>query len=406
MSAQALTRPIPPHIEPKNVVDYDIYNDHRYAAVGDLHEGLNRLAEEVGRGIFWTPHNGGHWFVNDHEMIFEAVRNPEIFSNTAQTIPPLPEEPKLLPLFSDPPIHMTYRLPLMKQFAPGPINKLEESIRAFCAELIEAVAAKGRCEFVDAISEPMPIITFMKFMGMPLDRMREFRNWIYDLMSSDDDLRAGGWRNIRALMDVLIKERQAQRRDDLISRMLDAKIDDRAITLEEMHAYCIQLFAAGLDTVANSLAFAMNHLAGDAPLQNRLRANPDLIPEAVEEMFRKYAVAMSPRTATRDVEFHGVHIKKGERVLMMLPAGNLDPKIFPDPTKFDLDRENKAHITFMVGPHRCIGSHLARLEMRVFLEEWFKRMPNVRHDPKEPPAYRAAIILALKTLPLVWDRAA
>src|ERR1700757_4514369 len=99
MSTDALVRPLPPHVQPKNVVDYDIYGDHRYEAAGDLHEGLNRLAEEVGRGIFWTPHNGGHWFVNDHELIFEAVRNTELFSNTAQTIPPLPEEPKLLPLF-------------------------------------------------------------------------------------------------------------------------------------------------------------------------------------------------------------------------------------------------------------------------------------------------------------------
>jgi len=111
---------------------------------------------------------------------------------------------------------------------------------------------------------------------------------------------------------------------------------------------------------------------------------------------------MVPRIIARDAEFGGVQLKANERVILMLPAANMDPASFPDPMAFDVDRENKAHMTFNSGPHRCVGSHLARLEMRIFYEEWFARMPNVRVDPDEPPTYRPGFNLTICKLPLVW----
>jgi cytochrome P450 len=120
-------------------------------------------------------------------------------------------------------------------------------------------------------------------------------------------------------------------------------------------------------------------------------------------VLRRYAVSMPPRTVTRDAEYHGVQMKAGERVLMMLPAGNLDPAAFPNPIDFDIDRENKNHVTFNVGPHRCVGSHLARLEMRVLYEEFCKAMPDIRLDPESPPVFRPGLAPAISKLPLVWD---
>ncbi len=154
------------------------------------------------------------------------------------------------------------------------------------------------------------------------------------------------------------------------------------------------------------MGFGMTYLADDAALQERLRAQPELIPEAVEEFLRKYAVAMPGRTVTRDAEFGGVRVRAGERVMLMFPGGNTDPKIFADAERFDLDRENKLHLSFNSGPHRCVGSHLARLELRVLYEEWFKRMPNVRLDPDSPPVYRTGVTLAVHKLPLVVKTAA
>lgn len=398
-----MERGFPAHIAPSRIVDYDVYDGQRYAPGGDLHEGLYALAEEHGRGIFWTPHNGGHWFINDYELLFEAARRPELFSSTAMTIPPVPEEPKLIPLYLDPPVHGIYRAPLMKEFSPGRMALMEASIREFAIQLIEAIAPDGRCDFVEAIAEPFPIKIFMRLMGMPLDKLREFRGWIFDMLSDNDERRISAYGNIAALMDGLIRERQAEPKDDLISRLLTFEIEGRPVSYDELQAYCLLLFAAGLDTVANALAFAVNHLAGNPDLQDRLRALPDLIPEALEEFLRKFGVPMPARTAACDFEFGGVRIRKGERVMLMLPAANLDPGTFPDPYRFDLERENKVHIGFNVGPHRCIGSHLARLELRVFLEEWLRRMPNVRYDPERPVVYRAGLTLAVHELPLVWD---
>lgn len=398
---------IPSHVDPARVVDYDMFADHRYAEEGGLHRGLIRLVAEAGQGMFWTPRNGGHWFITDHELIFEAARTPELFSNQLMSVPPLPPElePRLIPLNLDAPDHGKYRLPLMRAFSPDRMRALEPHIRAFAIELIEAVADKGACDFCEAVSEPLPIVIFMKMMGLDLSRRAEFRTWTNQLLMPGLEDRTSAHRNITEMVAALIAERRAKREEDLVSWLLDSEIDGEPVDDEEMIAYCFLLFAAGLDTVANSMAFGMDHLAGDPVLQDRLRAEPALIPEAVEEILRRYGVVLACRNVARDGDFHGISLKSGERVTLMLPLANLDPAQFPDPTRFDVDRENKAHMTFNTGPHRCIGSHLARIELNVLFEEWLKRMPNVRHDPAQRSTYRAALILALATLPLVWDPA-
>jgi len=170
-----------------------------------------------------------------------------------------------------------------------------------------------------------------------------------------------------------------------------------------MQSYCLLLFTAGLDTLVNTFTFGMYHLARFPDLQERIRADRSLIPELIEEVLRRYAVAMPPRIIAQDCEFGGVQLTKGERVMLMLPAANLDETAFPDALTFDIDRANKTHITFNSGPHRCVGSHLARLELRVFFEEWFERMPNVAADPDNPPTYRPGLNLTICKLPLTWD---
>ena len=393
--------PIPSHIPADRVVDYDLYQGQIYSETGDLHEGLFRIAEDHGRGVFWTPHNGGHWFINDCDLLRNAARRTDLFSSTAMTIPPVPEEPKLIPLFLDPPDHGLFRAPLLKEFTPSRVLAMESDIRAFAIELIEEVREQGKCDFVDAIAEPLPIIIFMRIMGMPLGRLHEFRCWIYDMLSSDDTRRLSAYTNIAGLMGELIRERQAAPRDDLISRLLTVTIDGRPVTYDEMQAYCLLLFAAGLDTVANALAFGMNYVSRDPALQVRLHEDPGLVSKAVEEILRRFGVPMPARTATRDVEFGGAHIRKGERVMLMIPAANLDPKVFPDPWRFDPDRKNKTHVGFNVGPHRCIGLNLARLELNIFWEEWTRRIPHFRPDPDGKVECRAGLTLAIQKLPLI-----
>jgi cytochrome P450 len=396
----------PPHVDPARVIDFDFYGDPRFAASGDPHRAMFRMAEEEGRGIFWTPRNGGHWFINDHAMLFDAVRDWALFSSRALTLPALPEgeEPPVFPINLDGAEHAAFRLPLMKVFAPDKVRALEPSIRVFVNELIDRIADKGRCDFVDTVSEPMPVIIFMKFMGLDTSRLREFRIWVNDMLSNEDDLRINSRKAIVAMLEEVIAERRAAPQDDLISRLLASDVRGRSLSEEEMLGFSLLLFAAGLDTVANALSFTMNHLARDPALQAELREQPEQIPEAVEEFLRLYGVASVVRVVTRDADYNGARMKAGERVLMMLPVGNYDSRQFPDPDRFDLERENKAHISFNSGPHRCVGSHLARIELTIFLEEWFRRMPNVWRDPDAEPRMRGGQVLALKDLPIIWDR--
>jgi cytochrome P450 len=320
-------------------------------------------------------------------------------------IPPMADggEPHFGPQSMNPPRHAVYRMPLMRAFAPNEIKRMEAGIRALAVDLITSLAPLGRGEFLKAVAEPLPVTVFMKMMGMPLSRLAEFRSWMNNMMSTDNARRACAFASVNGAMGELIEARRAKREDDLISRLLDSDIAGHPPTVEDMQSYCLLLFTAGLDTLVNAFTFGMYHLASHPQLQERIRADRALVPALIEEVLRRYAVVMLPRVVGRDAEFGGVRLKRGERALLMLPAGNLDPKSFPAPMTFDIGRENKAHMTFGSGPHRCVGSHLARLEMRVFYEEWFARMPAVHIDPAERPTYRPGLNLTICKLPLIWD---
>jgi cytochrome P450 len=400
-------------VDPAHIVDYDVFGDSRFFETGDLHLGLHKLARDVGSGIYWTPHNGGHWLINGHDLLFEAVRKPEIFSSTdreagdgAMVLIPVMEgqpAPRFAPQSLDPPEHGLYRMPLMKAFAPQVVAKMEAGIRDLAISLIEDLRPRGQAEFLEAVAEPLPVVVFMRMMGMPLERLGEFRSWMHDITLNDNARRASAFTNIATAMHELISARQKERQNDLISQLLDADLRGRKPDMVDMQSYCLLLFTAGLDTLVNTFTFGMYHLARFPDLQERIRADRSLIPELIEEVLRRYAVAMPPRIIAQDCEFGGVQLTKGERVMLMLPAANLDETAFPDALTFDIDRANKTHITFNSGPHRCVGSHLARLELRVFFEEWFERMPNVAADPDNPPTYRPGLNLTICKLPLTWD---
>jgi cytochrome P450 len=175
------------------------------------------------------------------------------------------------------------------------------------------------------------------------------------------------------------------------------------MTLEVMEDFGVLLFLAGLDTVINAMGHAVRHMAVHPDLQARLRADPSLIPEAVEEMLRRYSFVTLTRRAAHDMEFCGWRLKENDRVFFSLAGAGLDPAHWSAPEVFDLAREDKAHIAFGAGPHRCLGSHLARLELKVLYEELLQRLPTFRLDPERPAAFRAGNVLAVETLPIRWD---
>lgn len=401
----AMNGVVPEHVDPGLVRQFDFYNDERYVQAGGVYEGIDRLRAEGAPGIFYTPEYGGHWVIHDHELVFQAARATDIFTSRLMGIPAPPgaEEQFAPPITIDPPMHDMYRKPIVQAFTPKLMQALEAEIKALAIHLVDQFAGDGRCDFVAAIAEPMPVMIFMKMMGMPLERLHDFRALVpLCLLNQDEESRMAAMGQVAGEMWALIEQRKIKREDDLISMLVDIQIDGRPVTDEECIAYATMIFFAGLDTVTNAMSFGVLRLAKDQALQAHLRENPKDIVTASEELLRCHAPAQPTRGVTRDVEWNGVRFAKRDRVLLFLAAANRDPKAFDRPTEVDLQRKTP-HMAFNAGPHRCLGSHLARMEMQIMYAELLKRVPPFRLDPDKQPRYHGGIVIGMEELPLVWD---
>jgi len=203
----------------------------------------------------------------------------------------------------------------------------------------------------------------------------------------------------------VLAERRAQPADDLLSYVATVEIEGRLLTPDEALGVAFLLYSAGLDTVANMLAFMFKYLAEHPQDQQLLRDEPALIPNAIEELMRAFPIILSGRQVTRDVEWHGVKMKAGDVVTLPTMLAGRDAQEFPNPDVVDFRREKVSHITFAAGPHRCVGSHLARRELRIALEEWLKRVPPFRIKPGERAVTHGIGVFGVERLPLVWDPA-
>jgi cytochrome P450 len=256
------------------------------------------------------------------------------------------------------------------------------------------------------IAEPLPVQIFLKLLGLPLERQAEYRALVREHLSDPEpDTRKIVLKLLRitATMRDTLLERRERPRNDLISLLWQSQINGKPTTLDDMENYGVVLFIAGLDTVMNGMGFGVRHLAQDQALQAELRANPKLIPEAGEELLRRYTFTVPPRKVAKDLVFEGVPMRAGERVMLFLPAADLDPAEFEASDQFDLAREKKPHIAFNVGPHRCLGSHLARVELQTLYEQMLSRIPAFRLDPEHPPKFHGGHVIGVDTLWLRWD---
>jgi cytochrome P450 len=396
------------------VYDFDMFLDP--GLLKDPHERVREMLREA-PPLFWTPRNMGHWVAIGHEAVFEVARNWERFSSEfmpreqlqallAMLPPDFPHVPHLRPITLDPPDHGLYRAALASTFGPRAIKARTEEIRTLAGRLLDAIVEQGRCEFVSAVAEPLPVLVFLKMMGLAPERLAEFRDLARRVLAPGMLEPMEGAARMRAIADAIggaIRERRDDPKDDIISLLWSTEIDGQPMTMEVMEDFSCLLFMAGLDTVINAIGFAVRRMAIDQDLQAQLRADPSLIPEAVEEMLRRYSFVTLNRRVTEDTEFCGWRLKQNDRVMFSLAGAGLDPAHWPAPEAYDLARENKAHIAFGAGPHRCLGSHLARLELQLLYAELLKRLPTFRLDPDHPIEYRAGNVLAVEKLPIRWD---
>jgi cytochrome P450 len=386
---------IPAHVPPDRVYDYDISHDPLLEP--DLHLGLMELGRRAPE-IFFTPRYGGHWVAQSHAAVYDIARDPGLFSSDQGFR-------KLIPIRADPPEHERYRMALLQAFSPRAITAMTGAIRQLTTDLIDKVAASGACEFVGDISEPLPVTLFMTMLGLPLEMMAPVRKLVVEtLIEGDPVVKERLYDAQMEMLDPVIRARIEKPADDMLSRIITADIGGRRPTFDEVRNFVLLLSLAGLDTVTNAMSFSIWRLARDPALQAQLRDDPALIPAAMEEFFRRYAPSSIGRRVTRDTVFRGVPLRAGELFICLIPAANLDGAAYADPEAMILNRDEPA-ITFGAGIHRCLGSHLARLELRIFLTEWLRRIPEFRLAPASTPRAHAGWVYTVDELRLEWDGA-
>jgi cytochrome P450 len=376
------TRPdTPPHIPAELVRSFDLINDPYVLA--DPWAAIDRLREQG--PILWSPELGGFWVISGAEEVREVFRNAEgAFSNHPTGVPPMTGfwPRKLNPQELDGDEHLRYRRLLSPFFSPKAIRPLAESVRERATELITGFADADGCEFVGQLAQPLPSWVFLDLFGAPVSEADTFTRWTADLLHSNDyaTSAAAGQQIVGYLIETIAQRRRAPA-DDLISGLTVADVDGRPLTDEELLDMMFLLFIAGADTVSAQLGVVVHHLAVYPALQERLRLEPALVPEAMDELLRLYPIVPPARTLSRDYVMNGIQLKQGDTVLLAAMGATRDPRSFPDPTEAQIGREGNWTTAFGLGAHRCLGIHLARQELQIVLELMTELLPPYRPAP-------------------------
>ena len=405
MSMQQSAIPIPAHVPPELVHNIGLVegpeflaNPHRFMA--DLHDRCPPIFYSVSQmGGF------GAWHLIKHSDAFFMLRDTEYFTNEGGT--PFPRDPsnpfKLIPIEIEPPEHRKYRNILDPLFSPQGIQALEGTIRNLACDLIDRVIDEGGCEFTTAYGRPLPVSIFLDLMGLPQSMRDTFSGWAIGLLHSTNREDMG--RAYQCICDYLreaIAEKTKNPDDKAISRIIRAEPNGERLGDPEIFGFVLFLFIAGLDTVFATMNNMWLWLADNPDRRHEIISRPQDMPAITEELLRYYGVTFSGRTLKKDLELRGVKMKAGDKVTSILPACNYDADVFPDPKAVDFDRTRKPILSFAGGVHSCMGAHLARLEIRIGLEEWLKRIPDFSVRPGSHIEYRPGGVVGPESLPLVW----
>jgi len=360
--------------------------------------------KETAPPVFWTNAHGGHWVCNTGSSVQHVVRHPEIFSSRYLSIPPNPNQPKMIPEMLDPPEHRPYRQMLRPFFESKAIEPLEPRVSAWTDQLLTDVVSRGECDFVEAIGSRLPVAVFMELFGFPMEKFEEFRALVTGFFHSQasNAVRNDLAQQIVGNLAELIQQRMAEPRDDMISKIVASEVDGRKMTFEELMSIGFLMFLAGLDTVTNAMSFGMRHLAHDEALRQRAIDDPAVIPDMVEELLRRYAFVATPRYIVEDTELEGAQLRAGDCILAPLPLVGWDEGLTEDPKTVSVERQFYRHAAFGSGIHTCLGLHLARMELIVFYRAWFARIGHFRQIEKGDETCRGGSVMALEHLHLAW----
>ncbi len=370
--------------------DYDIF-DPQYVA--DPYGIWDELREScpMAHSNRW----GGSWLPTRYADVYAIAHDIEKFpsGNGISVVPmvdiapdgtnaPAPTAPVLTsgvpPISADPPLHTWTRRLVLPTMSPARVAEYEVFTRELCGRLVDDVIARGEGDAAAEYAQQIPVRVIGHILGVPESMAGTFTEWVRDVLefAHDPERRRRGIVGIIGYLQEAIAEREAVPTDDFISELLNSEHDGEPITRDVVMGMCALLLIAGIDTTWSSIGSTMWHLAAHPDDRRRLIAEPDLMPTAIEEFLRAYAPVTMARRLVEDTDYNGCPIKAGERILMNFPGANRDPEVFPDADKVILDRQQNRHLAFGAGIHRCAGSNLARMELRVAVEEWLERIPE------------------------------
>jgi cytochrome P450 len=360
-----------------------------------------------------TDRYGGAWMPVRHEGVAAVAYDTEHFTSRSVVVSEVRPGPDDLPapiglappITSDPPFHPLARRLLLPAFSPKRIEALEPFTRELCVELLDATAGRPQIDAAVDYAQHIPLRVIVKMLGFPQEDADVFRRFIKMVLedvdqSAEERQAIVDEGELDAYMDARIAEHLADPQDDLTSFLLDAELDGNKLEPDHVRGTMVLLMIAGIDTTWSAIGASLWHLAQNPSDRQRLAAEPELMATAVEEFLRAYAPVTMARLVAKDFNFRGCDMKEGDWLLLPFPAANRDPEFFADADRVQIDRAENRHAAFGLGIHRCIGSNLARMELRVALEEWMKRYPDFELVDPTTVTWSAGQVRGPRTIPV------
>ena len=354
----------------------------------------------------------GCYMPTTYEAVKEIAYDTEHFSSRRVIVRDV--RPEIVntapPITSDPPEHKPAKQLLLPPFTPDAMKKLEPRVRAICNELIDEFIAEGKCDAAARYTKHIPVRAIAHMLGIPEEDSDLFIKWIHEILElgiRDDATMMRAVQEMTGYFAGHIEARKQNPTDDLITTMMNAR-DKDGQPLSDGHVLgsLRLLLIAGIDTTWSAIGASLWHLAKTPADRERLIAEPELMPTAIEEFLRAYAPVTMAREVMKETAISGCPVKSGNMVLLSFPAANRDPAMFPDADKVVIDRKENRHAAFGLGIHRCVGSNLARMEMTVAIEEWLKRIPDFRLDPAGKVSWSEGTVRGPRQLPVLFGKPA
>jgi cytochrome P450 family 142 subfamily A polypeptide 1 len=346
-----------------------------------------------------------------YQAVIEAERQPELFSNAGGIRPDQPAMPMMIDM--DDPAHLLRRKLVNAGFTRKQVRDKEESIGGLCDALIDAVCERGECDFVRDLAAPLPMAVIGDMLGVRPEQREMFLKWSDDLVAflsshvSGDDFQVtmDAYAAYYAFTTDMIAQRRKEPTDDLISVLIHSEVDGERLTDDEIVVETLLILIGGDETTRHTLSGGTAQLLRNSDQHQRLLGDPQLLPNAVEEMLRWTSpVKNMCRTLTAGTEFHGTRLERGEKIMLLFESANFDENVFDDPERFRIDRYPNNHVAFGFGTHFCLGNQLARLELTLMQRRLLQRLPDLRLASDDAlPLRRANFVSGLEQMPVVFS---